>query len=87
MIPRDPQEVDEKEGNAPAPVTSTTSWADEAQDAAVLNGGDGFHEVTHAHKPRGGERGGDRGGRPRGRGFRGRGRGGRGGAARGARGD
>ncbi|KAF2002447.1 hypothetical protein P154DRAFT_561935 [Amniculicola lignicola CBS 123094] len=72
MVPRDPAEVDSPP--VPAPVASTQSWADDAEQHAPAsapappNGGnDGFHEVQH-----------NRGGRGRGAPFRGPPRGGRG---------
>jgi hypothetical protein len=94
MVPRDPMETETPA--VAAPVTSTSSWAEDVQDAvatteAPANGKDGFSEVSHHRgRGRGGFQSGDRGGRGRGRGDgrgRGRGRGApRGGGYRGQRG-
>lgn len=76
IIPRDPAETEKP--HVAAAVTSTQSWADDAQEAAgapgPVSGSDGFSEVHHS-----------RGGRGRG-GYRGRGRGGPRGDFRGGRG-
>lgn len=91
MVPRDPQETENREAHEPAPAGSTQSWADEASAAAenttaespsatggAVNG-DGFHEVVHARGRGQRQYSGFRGGRgngPRGDGApRGEGRG------------
>ena len=90
IVPRDPAETETP--TAPAAVNLTQSWADdtpEAAPAAATSANDGFHEVPHRGRGRGGHQGEGRGGY-RGRGgqrgeFRGRGRGrGRGDGFRGA---
>ncbi|KAF2491755.1 hypothetical protein BU16DRAFT_530194 [Lophium mytilinum] len=76
MIPRDPAETESPA--VAAPNNSTQSWADDTPDAApAAPGNDGFHEVQHRGRGRGGFQGEGRGGG----GYRGRG--GRGGDGRG----
>ncbi|KAF2428093.1 hypothetical protein EJ08DRAFT_699278 [Tothia fuscella] len=82
MVPRDPQEVENSGGSAPALAGSTQSWADETSAAAevgeTVQSGDGFQEVSGGNRGRG-SRGGSRGSPPhRGGGGRGGARGGRG---------
>jgi hypothetical protein len=102
MVPRDPQETENREAHAPALVGSTQSWADETSAAAesvavtassgAADSGDGFQEVAHHSRGGRGPRGsggasrGHRGG-PRGGGeFRGERRRGGGEGYRGGRG-
>lgn len=80
IVPRDPAETETPA--APAAVNLTQSWADDTPDAAPAAAApnDGFHEVPHRGRGRGGFQGEGRGGfrgrgGPRGDGFRGRGRG------------
>lgn len=103
IVPRPADEVDTPVAASASGAPATTSWAEEANEAAVVEekekeGNDGFHEVHHRgprqHRGFGpGDRGRGRGrGGFRGRGgdrgdFRGRGRGGRGGPRGAPRGD
>ena len=87
-VPRDPAETDTGLTATPAAQHNSSNWADEVAEGNPANQGkiggegDGFEQVVHQHRERGGRVRGGRGGEFRGRG---RGEGLRGGRGRGDR--